>query len=439
MTSANFKVVPVDSIIINRDERQRRELRGIEELASSISARGLIHPPVVTEDLVLVAGERRLTAIRSLGWTSVPVQFAEDLPPEELQLIELEENTKRLDITWQEHVNAVTRYHDIQSSIHPEWSVTKTSKELSIAIGQTSDILAVGKKMDDERISAAPTLSTARSIVARMQAREKAAVASKISAAITPIKRVPADLTVVGEEPIPEPEPEPEVPLIHADCLEWAKTYTGPEFNFIHCDFPYGIDANTAPKTEKSAYNTTAAVHMGGYDDSEAVYWHLLKEVLPALPIAESAHMMFWFSMKYYEETKATLESQGWIVNAFPLIWHKSDNAGVLPDPQYGFRRTYETAFHCRRGNRPIVKSVAGSFPHPSEKATRIHMSQKPRAVLEHFFKMYVDEYTAVLDPTCGSGNAPIVAHQMGAAKVLGIDKSDEFIERAVEAWKEAS
>ena len=58
MTSGNFSSAPISSIIVNRDERQRRKLEGIEELAESINRIGLINPIVVTPDLVLVAGER---------------------------------------------------------------------------------------------------------------------------------------------------------------------------------------------------------------------------------------------------------------------------------------------------------------------------------------------------------------------------------------------
>src|SRR5215211_7897180 len=100
MTSGSFHLIDVDSIQVLRDERQRKELTDISVLADSIRRLGLIHPLVVTRDLMLVSGERRLTAIRSLGWTQVPVQYQDEVAPEILQAIELEENIKRQDITW---------------------------------------------------------------------------------------------------------------------------------------------------------------------------------------------------------------------------------------------------------------------------------------------------------------------------------------------------
>jgi hypothetical protein len=54
--------------------------------------------------------------------------------------------------------------------------------------------------------------------------------------------------------------PKSEIPIITADFTEWAPTYTGPKFNFIHCDFPYGIN------TDKRQQGNIIDVQVG-YDD----------------------------------------------------------------------------------------------------------------------------------------------------------------------------
>jgi hypothetical protein len=55
-------------------ERHRKEMGDLEALAVSISTVGLLHPPVVTRDGVLVCGERRFRAMRDiLGWKTIPV------------------------------------------------------------------------------------------------------------------------------------------------------------------------------------------------------------------------------------------------------------------------------------------------------------------------------------------------------------------------------
>jgi DNA modification methylase len=44
---------------------------------------------------------------------------------------------------------------------------------------------------------------------------------------------------------------------------------------------------------------------------------------------------------------------------------------------------------------------------------------------------MFVDEYTEMLDPTCGSGTALRAAEALGARRVVGIEIDKEFVDRA--------
>ena len=59
-----------DSIVVG--DRHRKDLGDVKRLAASISAVGLLHPIVVTPDGTLIAGERRLAAVKLLGWNEVP-------------------------------------------------------------------------------------------------------------------------------------------------------------------------------------------------------------------------------------------------------------------------------------------------------------------------------------------------------------------------------
>jgi ParB family chromosome partitioning protein len=87
---------------------------GIEDLALSLKENGLIQPIVVNQDLRLIAGGRRLEAAKSLAWKAIDVVFRETLSEDELQVLELEENTKRADITWQERCLATAKIHAIK-------------------------------------------------------------------------------------------------------------------------------------------------------------------------------------------------------------------------------------------------------------------------------------------------------------------------------------
>lgn len=421
MTSGNFETILIDSIIIERGTRQRRELRGLDELAASIKARGLINPPVITRDYILIAGERRTEACRRLGWSSIPVQFADEVDESELQLIELEENTKRLDLTWQEQNDALARYHLLRAQAEPEWSQAKTAEALGLTRQAVNQHMLVAKARHSGAIAdidKAEKFSTALGLAQRADERKRYAVQREAEPSVETFGLPPVEET--ADTP---PAPARQAAILNANFLTWAEEAHTP-FNLIHCDFPYGV--NTGDKSGQSA-----AKRLGSYADSAEIYWQLLEGFTRLGPnfIAERAHLIFWFSMKYYTETKQVLESGGWKVDPFPLIWHKSDNAGIIPDRDRGGRRVYETAFFASRGDQKIVRALSNLYAAPTTKD--FHTSEKSALMLEHFFRMVVDGSTRLLDPTCGSGMAVKVAEQLGASYALGLERDEEFAEAA--------
>lgn len=418
MTSGEFQSFPIDKIWVNREARQRRELKNIDELALSISRVGLIHPPVIERTGELRTGERRFTALKQLGWTHIPVQFVDDLNEAEAQALELEENIARVDIEWKEECLAIQTYHRLRQEQDPEWDDTKTAEALGHADRTIRHKLQVARELSagNERVAAAPKYSVARGIVSRTASR---AAASSLEAALAS-----SSMNLIE----PKPEGAKRVPLLNEDFHEWSAAYTGPRFNFLHCDFPYGVNAGEHAQGAGAAF--------GGYDDSPDVYWQLLDTLANSMDnvVADSAHLMFWFSMDFYHETKERLTAMGWTVNPFPLIWYKNDNTGILPDPSRGPRRVYETAFMASRGDRPVVRAKANVAAH-SGRDKEIHMSEKPVAMLKHFMEMFVDDYSRVLDPTAGSANALKAASQLGAPTVLGLERDPEFYQRSVDAY----
>lgn len=414
----DFDYLDPSLIVVDRDSRQRRELTDIEELAESIRNIGLINPIVITRDLTLIAGERRLTACLQLGLTPVPVRYFDDLSPLERHLIELEENVKRVDLSWADHVAAVAEYHRLLKDSNPDWTMDQTAVRLGISKGKVSKYMTVADHMDHALVKDADKLSTAYNAATRIKERRAADTGHSIAAEIeTSISNVAPDLP-------PSIVPTISAEIENADFIKWLSKYRGPKFNLIHCDFPYGV--GVGDKSGQSAAKIT-----GQYVDTPDVYFKLLSAFCNNTNkfAADSSHLIFWFSMSFYNETLAALKAADWHVDPFPLIWHKSDNAGIIPDAQRGPRRTYETAFFASRGDRKIVRAVSNSISAPTSR--ELHTSEKPRPVLHHFFRMIVDENTRLLDPTCGSGNAVRVAAEAGAAYALGLELNPDFASAA--------
>jgi hypothetical protein len=87
--------VPIASITVNRDQRIRSSLDNIEELARDIAARGLINAIVITPEMKLVSGERRIAAFRLLGREIIDCVFKPCASDLDLLLMELAENIQR--------------------------------------------------------------------------------------------------------------------------------------------------------------------------------------------------------------------------------------------------------------------------------------------------------------------------------------------------------
>jgi ParB family transcriptional regulator, chromosome partitioning protein len=73
MTAAHTR--PISQIRIGT--LHRRDLGDLDQLAASIADVGLIHPIAIDSNGLLLAGARRLAAVKLLGWTEIAVTILE--------------------------------------------------------------------------------------------------------------------------------------------------------------------------------------------------------------------------------------------------------------------------------------------------------------------------------------------------------------------------
>ena len=87
----------------------RHKLEGLDELAESIHAHGLLQPIVVrtlADGYELVAGHRRLAAVQALGWARVPAVVREP-NEDDAYILTLVENLQREDLSPKEEAEAL--------------------------------------------------------------------------------------------------------------------------------------------------------------------------------------------------------------------------------------------------------------------------------------------------------------------------------------------
>ena len=476
--SDDYLRVPLSSVVVGPDrQRTKIDTKGLRE---SIANHGVLKPIILTRDYLLVAGERRLTASRELGLEDIPARFIDEVAPEELQVVELEENLKRSDLGWLDQVRSIAKLHAAYAEQNEKWSEGATAEALALSVSHTNSILRLAAHLDNPKVLEQPTLSTAMAVAERIIARRaqeamngllgigkealQAALAQPVQApAPVGVAAVPGGkpeaagqahsapaptlrqqvMAVLREaeaaptgatNPLPGSGPSPAASLpsniIHADFNEWAKTYSGPKFNFLHCDFPYGV----------GLFDGSRLGADDAYADTKEVYFALIETLCSNLDniLTPNAHVMFWFSMDYYARTFDMFRRLAPSIVFFrhPLVWVKSDNAGLLPDRNRGPRRIYETALMGIRGERFVAKAKSNAYSAPTERS--LHPSTKPEPVLKHFFEMFVDNSTSMLDPTCGAGSSIRAAEAMGCERAVGIERDAEFHKTAQNALAKA-
>ena len=473
--SDQFPRVAIDQIEIPFEFRQRQRERDSQGRVAtghcepSIARLGVLMPLLVElapgPRWILVSGECRLQSCRNLvergtlvaasgqDLTTIPVRLASDLTPLESQLLELTENAKRKDLAWQDLVQSVAGIHRLCRELDPDWTLGETGEVASLTTGTVSMYLRVQGELGDPRVESCGTVREAYNVLTRRDQRalgdaldelasvpvvmeEAEAAQALVGRALTPAQIVPLQGTsrvVVPGEALAGASPEA---ILNEDFLQWAPRYSGPGFNFIHCDFPYVVD----PFGGEQGRGAEPSVLP--YASSEEIYYALVECLCLNLDrlMSLSGHLMFWFSDRHElsggSETRRLFRALAPDLEftPFPLIWHKSDNKGIAGDSRRHPRHVYETALLASRGRRQLIQTRADLYASPTDRS--LHASTKPEPMLRHFMEMLVDGETRMLDPTCGSGASLRAAESLGA-NVLGLELDPEICAVARKALRD--
>lgn len=107
-------IVDIGKVIVK--DRIRKDFGDIKELADDIEQNGLINPPVVNKDYELLAGERRLRACKSLGWSQIEIRMMDTRDAEHELNVEISENENRKAFSKAERVDYMRRLLRIEQA-----------------------------------------------------------------------------------------------------------------------------------------------------------------------------------------------------------------------------------------------------------------------------------------------------------------------------------
>jgi len=422
-----MKLVP-EHLITIAENRQRKEFDEgkMQELKSSIEEKGLMSPIVVRTHIgggyELVAGERRLRAIREIydlggglkfeglliGPGSVPIVNLGDLDPLEAKELELEENIRRSDLTWQERVTAEAELMQLRSAKAareglPAPKPIDLAEELrgKATQGNANSVresLILANNLHRPEVKNAKTQTEAFKAMKRVEEAERnAAVAAKM-----------------GKEHL-----SGQHRLVQADCLDWMASQPAASFDVICSDPPYGMGADDFGD---GGGRTGGSSGDHFYDDSAESWNWLMGRAIPELSrlAKPDAHMYLFCDFDKFHALKALVEAGNWKVFRTPLIWFKPA-AFRAPWPDKGPQRKYECILYAVRGE---LKStiLAGDVITQAPDENLGHPAQKPVALIQELLRRSVRPGMAVLDPFCGSGPVFEAGHALSAI-VTGVEQ----------------
>lgn len=405
------------------ESRQRKEFKPekIVELANSISSIGLIHPIVVRSDegkMVLIAGERRLKALQYV-WNfgksvkcgqgiyaegEVPCILQADMSPIEAFEMELEENVRREDLTWQEKSRATSQLYELRRlQAEKRGEAPPTVAELASEIRgdsgsahqDTKEELIVSRHLDDPDIAKAKSTTEAFKILKRKEQLKKS---EELGVQVG--KTFTADIHEV----------------LQGNCLDLMKGLPDAHIDVILTDPPYGIDADQFGDSG----GKTVGAHF--YKDDFETWSGLIKVFAhEAFRIAKpQSHCYVFGDVDNFVFLKSYMSAAGWKCFRTPLIW-VNPTAMRTPWVDMGPQRKYQIALFAVKGDRPVTRIYGDVVTYPSDENLN-HPAQKPVALYEDFLRRSIRPGDVVLDPFCGSGPIFPAAHSL-KCKAIGMEQ----------------
>lgn len=387
---ANSELVDIESIIT--EDRGREDYGDLQELADSISELGIIHPPTIAGEGELIAGGRRLAAMKLLGVNPVPVNRRENMPKHLIVELELEENIKRLDMKWQEKVLLIYKTHELKNveSIKrgKSWKQSETGKLLGVSNGHVSHALHIAKLMmeGDEEVTASKNLIEAWNIVmARREREAMAQIAERSGAVVRTPKASDAvvvdfdgggagvantdmhtpsteelGLTSFRESELQTVSPEASVShdidlgtiFSHGDCIEVMASMPEKSVDHVVTDIPYGIDMGNLDTMKN--IESVASTH----DVAQNV--EMMPKFLKAAYrlIRDGGFCVFWYDLDHHEKLHVWAKEAGFTSQSWPLVWCKTHTC-LNQSATKNYTKSTEVAMVLRKDSDSNLKKTA--------------------------------------------------------------------------------
>jgi len=398
---------------IKVDSRFRDDYGDIESLSVSIQRYGLLHPIVLGEGNILVAGERRLKAHEILGKIDIEATLLKDVDELTRREIEIEENIRRKNFTWQEEVVSKLELDKIKRKMYGStipghgggWGQRDTAESLGTSVASVSQDLTLAKAIKEF-----PELhkeKTKSSAFKRFQRIRERLAREELSDRV--------DVKVDSSS------------IVRGDCLNIMKTMKSGMIDLIVTDPPYGVDIGGVTEAKPGSswdkvYGDDAYKIMDMCNRAFKECFRLIKD---------DRHMYVFFGMRFYKEIYKSLIEAGFVVSEIPIIWSKGSPSTPGKGRNWGY--SYEPCFYCQKGKRVLNTYLSDVLEIKRVPANqKIHPTEKPTALLRKLIEISSHPGEVVFDPFSGSGAVVAAAYESNR-KGMGVELDKSYWQAATE------
>lgn len=396
MLDNKLRTVDPSTIKISEERpRQRKELGEIKKMVESIKTYGQLQPIVVTRNMELVLGGRRLAAC-ILGGLKAKIAYSDEVDPLVLQEMELEENVQRKNLTPAEESIAIDNLVKLRQS---RLGTPTQGKEGGYTLEHAAKDIGKTKGTVIEAMNIAEML---RSFPNLSEAKTK----SEIKTAYKGLQKVQENISALStfEKLV---KVNKRFKIDNANAIEHMLEREDNSVDLLFTDPPYGINI------DKMAMSVGG--HTGGdltttgikYDDSpeRALDLYLLLATESTRFCNNTAHAYIFLGPSHFQAVKEMFNEAGWICSERPVIWIKQ-GSGQNNAPDHWFSAAYEMVLFARKPESKLILQGKPDWIQcdkvlPSE---RIHQAEKPVALCKELISRTSIPGQTMYDPFCGSG-----------------------------------
>ena len=399
-------------------ERIRADLGDIDGLCTSIKKYGLIQPIVLGhlgDEVTLIAGGRRLAALRRLfgnmsllhGVHFVWKDEVDEGEDKKLRFksMEIEENVKRKDLSWQEQVEGKRQLLQIMQTIHGVARSGPTFKDekgfgtnrLAAMLGEAQSNTSRDLQLA-EALQQIPTLKNA-------DTKAQAFTQLKILGSVLDMHRAsqanPPKVGAITSF------------LLYEQDFRLASTpgtMPNESVDLIWTDLPYGSDI-----TAMSLKSSSGATFDDTFDSATELLDAIARESFRVL--RNDRYAVFCFGFAIYPALVAALENVGFNVALVPFIWLKNTKSTENPLSMYS--NAYEPLLVARKGSPAFMIPGQSNVITVPVVQDRLQVVQKPVELIKKFLRDMVTPGATVVDWCAGTGSTGVACHEMGMRSIL--------------------